>query len=274
MRLTLALNKSVEQNAEECFQKAKKFKKKLEGIKSAVAKFKAELQNLELNKEKFEEEFEAKQVERETPKISLEPKKWYHSFRWFISSEGFLCVGGRDAGTNEILIKRYSEKEDFVFHTELPGSPFFLIKTNGEKLGEKLTEATLNEVAIATASYSKSWKLGVSVADVYYISPEQITKEAKSGEYLTKGAFMIIGKRNYFRVALKLAVGVLETQEVMGGPIDAVKKLCNKYFIIEQGKDKPSDAAKKIQKHLGANIDDIIRVIPAGECKVTLVEGR
>ena len=268
MRLTLALNKSVEQNAEECFQKAKKFKKKLEGIKSAVAKFKAELQNLELNKEKFEEEFEAKQIERETPKISLEPKKWYHSFRWFISSEGFLCVGGRDAGTNEILIKRYSEKEDFVFHTELPGSPFFLIKTKGEKLGEKLTEATLNEVAVATASYSKAWKLGIVVADVYCISQEQVKKEIG----LPKGSFMIIGKRNYFRVALKIAVGVLETQEVMGGPIDAVKTLCNKYFIIEQGKDKPSDAAKKIQKHLGANIDDIIRVIPAGECKVTLVE--
>ena len=177
-------------------------------------------------------------------------------------------MGGRDAGTNEIMIKQYTEKEDIVFHTELPGSPFFVIKTKGEKVGQKLTEVTLNEVAVATASYSKSWKLGMSIADVYWITPEQVTKDIG----LPKGSFMINGKRNYFRVALKLAIGILETGEVMAGPIDAVKAQCKKYFIIEQGKDKPSDAGKKIKKHLGGNLDDIIRVIPAGECKVTLVE--
>ncbi len=269
MELTLVLNKTVEQNAEECFLKAKKFKKKLEGVRTTIAKFKAELQEIEKNKDKFEKEFEEK---REKPVVSLEPKKWYHSFRWFISSEGFLCVGGRDAGTNEIMIKRYTEKEDIIFHTEMPGSPFFVIKTKGEKIGEKLTEVTLNEVAIATASYSKAWKQGLSIADVYWINSEQVNKEAKSGEYLSKGAFVVTGKRNYFRVALKIAIGIIETGEVMGGPIEAVKSLCKKYFIVEQGKDKPSDAGKKIMKHLGGNLDDIIRVIPAGECKVTLVE--
>jgi predicted ribosome quality control (RQC) complex YloA/Tae2 family protein len=271
MDLTLALNKTVEQNAEECFQKAKKFKKKLEGVRTTIEKFKEELQNLELNKEKFEKEFEEKEQKREEKtQIAPEPKKWYHSFRWFISSEGYLCVGGRDADTNEIMIKRYTEKEDLVFHTELPGSPFFVIKTKGEKLGDKLTEKTLNEVAVATASYSKAWKQGITVADVYWINSEQVKKEIG----LPKGSFMIHGKRNYFRVALKIAIGILETGEVMGGPIEAVKAQCKKYFIVEQGKDKPSDAGKKIQKHLGGNLDDIIRVIPAGECKVTLVESK
>ena len=35
-------------------------------------------------------------------------KKPYMKFRWFISSDGFLCLGGRDATSNEIIIKKTS----------------------------------------------------------------------------------------------------------------------------------------------------------------------
>lgn len=267
MQFTLNLNKSAQENAEDYFAKAKKLKKKIDGTKKAIEHFKKELENIEKCKELLVNSLE--EIEESTYE-SLEPKKWYHPFRWFISSEGFLCVGGRDASTNEIIIKRYAEKQDLIFHTDAPGSPFFVVKKSSSK--ESLGEATLNETAVATASYSRAWKLGISYVDVYYVNPDQVGKEAKSGEYLTKGAFVVSGRRNYLRVELKLAVGIIEAGEIMGGPVEAVKKHCKKYFIIEQGKDKPSDAAKKIKKHLSAKIDDIIRVLPSGECKVILFE--
>lgn len=32
---------------------------------------------------------------------------WFERFHWFISSENYLVVSGRDAQQNELLVKRY-----------------------------------------------------------------------------------------------------------------------------------------------------------------------
>ncbi|MBI4150939.1 DUF814 domain-containing protein [Candidatus Woesearchaeota archaeon] len=253
MRLILDIRKTVEQNAAAYFERAKKFKAKSKGAREAIARFSKEL---------------AKQV-KEAPKIVAKQddiaKHWYDKFRWFLSSEGYLCVGGRDATSNEVVLKKHTEAHDVVCHTEAPGSPFFIIKTEGTKP----KDITIDEALQATASYSKAWKLGVSTADAYTVEPSQISKEAQAGEFLAKGSFMVRGKRNVKRVPIKLAIGLLPDGRVMGGPESAIKQHCTKRMLIQQGTDKPSDAAKKIQKYLGGgHVDDIIRCLPAGELKV------
>lgn len=32
---------------------------------------------------------------------------WYERFNWFISSENYLVISGRDAQQNELIVKRY-----------------------------------------------------------------------------------------------------------------------------------------------------------------------
>ena len=49
----------------------------------------------------------------------MENKKWYEKFRWYTSSDGFLVVAGKDTVSNEVLIKKYTTKEDVVFHAEI-----------------------------------------------------------------------------------------------------------------------------------------------------------
>ena len=34
-------------------------------------------------------------------------KLWYHRFRWFVTSDGVVVLGGRDASQNEELVKKY-----------------------------------------------------------------------------------------------------------------------------------------------------------------------
>ena len=133
---------------------------------------------------------------------SKRKQDWYEKFHWFISSEGFLCIGGRDATTNEIVIKKHTDKEDFVFHTEAPGSPFFVIKTESGE-GKEPTKKTFEEVALATGVFSKAWKLGLSSTEVFMVKPEHVSKEAQSGEYIAKGAFMIYGKREFFTTKME-----------------------------------------------------------------------
>ena len=149
-------------------------------------------------------------------------------------------------------------------HTEAPASPFFVIKTQGKKP----SDVTFQETADATASFSRAWKIGVSAAEVYAIAPEQVSKQAPSGEYMPKGAFMIRGKRTYYQGKMGAAVGKLADGRVMCGPEGAVKANCKEYALVLQGRDKPSDCAKKIARKLGADIDEVLRVLPAGTCQV------
>lgn len=254
MKITLDYKKSVEQNAAAYFEKAKKHKKKIEGIKKTIAEHEKKLSQ-EQKKEVARQEKQQKQRAKKNRK-----KEWYEKFRWFVSSNGFLVVGGRDATTNDILIKKHTEPSDVVFHTEAPGSPFVVVKNPDKKT---IPKSTQQEAADFCASFGKAWKLGLSAVEVYAIAPDQVSKEAKSGEYLGKGAFMIYGKRTYF--SGKMNLGLCEYQgKVMVGPQEAVKKHADSFVLLTQGNKKLSEVAKKAQKKIDADLDEIVRVLPQG----------
>jgi len=255
-RLVLDLRKSIEENASDYFEKAKKLKKKIKGAEEALQKSIKKLKGLENKKEKFEIREEKKK------ELSERKKEWHEKFRWFASSDGFLVIGGRDATSNEIVIKKHTDKNDLVLHTDMAGSPFFVIKSEGKKIPEN----TIKEAADAVCTFSRAWKLGLQTTDVFYVSPEQVSKKTKAGEYMGKGAFMIYGKTNYIENKINLAIGITKENAIMSGPLEAIKKNCEKYVVLKQGNEKVSAIAKKISYKLGGNLDldEIIRSLPAG----------
>lgn len=253
-KLILDLKKNIDENASVYFEKAKKIKKKIQGAEEALKISLAKLSELERKKEKFEAEEKQKEALKERK------KEWYEKFRWFFSSDGFLIIGGRDATSNEIVIKKHTDNNDLVFHTDIVGSPFFVIKAENNKI----PETTVKEAADATCTFSRAFKLGLQSTSVFYVKPEQVSKKTKAGEYMGKGAFMIYGKTNYADNKINLAVGITENDAIMAGPLEAVKKNCKNYVVLQQGNLKPSDAAKKIRAKIGGSLDEIIRVLPAG----------
>ncbi len=257
-KIVLDLTKNIGQNAAFYFEKAKKIKNKIEGAEKALKENLKKLRESEAKKEKLILE-KSKQE-----KLKERKQEWYEKFRWFISSGGFLVIGGRDATSNEIVVKKHTEPNDLVFHTDMAGSPFFVVKSDGKQIGEKTKE----EAADATCTFSKAWKLGLQTSSVFYVAPEQVSKKTKAGEYMGKGAFMIYGKTNYINNKVNLAVGMTKSQQVMSGPLEAVKANCDKYVILVQGNEKASAIAKYIQHKIGGSIDEIIRALPAGEFKV------
>ena len=262
--LALDLTKSLEQNAGDYYEQAKKSKSKIDGAKRTLDDVRQKLVKLDSNRESMQKQYAVSE-----PKF-IEKKKteWYEKFHWFITSSGLLAVGGKDATTNEILVKKHMEVKDFVFHTEIAGSPFFILKD----ARDKSTDLDLKEVAQATASYSAAWKLGVGATDVYQIKPEQVTKQANPGEYLGKGSFMIRGKKNYFRsTVLELAIGADDKGKLMAGPISAIKKHFTKYKVIRQGDLKKSDIAKSVAKDFSVSVDEVMQLIPTGESKIISV---
>jgi len=217
MQLQIDFRKSVQENAAVYYEKSKKLKRKISGIKETIERYEKEL----LKFQKQEKEFLEKEEKKEE---KIKVKKWYHKFRWFKTSDNFFILGGRDATSNEIVVKKHTEKNDLVFHTDMAGSPFFVIKTEGKKPSDN----TLREVADATITFSKAWKLNLTTTDVFYVNPDQVSKTTKAGEYVPKGAFMIYGKTNYIRNIVNLAVGMTKDNEIMAGPINAIKTHCEK----------------------------------------------
>ncbi len=256
-RIVLDTKKSLAENAEEYFNRAKKARKKMEGA----------LLTLERTRKKAGElarQREAKEKEQQEHQEEKRKQQWYEKFRWFISSEGFLVIGGRDAPTNEIIVKKHMEKEDMVFHTDMAGSPFFVIKTEGREPGQ----ITIQEVASATYVFSRAFKLGHLSTQVFWVKPEQVSKEAKAGEFLPRGAFMIRGKTNYVKPEIDVAIGRAKDGAIMCGPRNAVKTNCEKMLELVQGEGKPSDIAKQVRTKLDGVLDEIIRALPSGNVVV------
>ncbi|UCH01503.1 MAG: NFACT family protein, partial [Candidatus Bathyarchaeota archaeon] len=210
----LDLRKSIHDNASVFYKRAKESKAKIEGLLTATDETMKRIDII------LASESQTRETEDKPEKVRK--RAWYEKFHWFSSSDGYLVLGGRDAVTNEILLKKYTDSNDVVLHTDIPGSPFGVIKTKGSQPSENV----IKEAAQMVASYSKAWRMGVSTIDVYWIKPEQVSKTPPSGEYLPRGSFMIHGSRNYLKkVPLKLAVGIKETPygyEVIGGPPSAI----------------------------------------------------
>ena len=243
--VNLDIRKTVPQNAQEYYERVKKFSKKNEGALKAI----------ENTRKAMEKKIEAKPA-KSRRKLQMSRKKhWYDRFRWFISSDNFLVVGGRDADTNEEIFKKYIEKRDIVFHTQTPGAPLTVVKTTGEEI----PESTLREAAQFAVSYSSLWKKGHFSGDCYWVRAEQVTKTPESGEYVRKGAFIIRGERNYFRdvpLGIAVALELKKEMRVIGGPIFAVRKHGDYTLEIVPGKFNQNDISKKIYKIYANELKD------------------
>ncbi len=271
----LDLTKSLEENAGVYFENAKKLKKKLSGAKSTLEKF--QKKQLELSK-RSEEKIKEPDVKE------AKKREWFEKFRWFYTSNNILAIAGRDSTTNEILIKKYTKETDLVFHTDMAGSPFTVLKLSGDdELGlkpiekDELPQNIYQEIADFTVSFSKAWTKGMSALEVFYVEPSQVTKNPNSGESLSKGAFVIRGKVNYVLGRMNTAVGLLQVKEeandckkLMVAPIEAIKANCkDDYLEIIQGKRKPSEIAKLIKARFSYDdLDEIIRLLPSGTLDV------
>lgn len=119
---------------------------------------------------------------------------WFEKFNWFISSENYLVISGRDAQQNEMIVKRYMAKGDLYVHAELHGASSTVIKNHNAD--QPIPPLTLNQAGVFTVCHSQAWDSKI-VTSAWWVYPHQVSKTAPTGEYLTVGSFMIRGKKNF-----------------------------------------------------------------------------
>jgi predicted ribosome quality control (RQC) complex YloA/Tae2 family protein len=72
---------------------------------------------------------QTKQKKQVKADIHLMRKRfWFEKFNWFISSENYLVISGRDAQQNEQIVKRYMKKGDIYVHADIHGAASCVIK--------------------------------------------------------------------------------------------------------------------------------------------------
>ena len=230
-KIKIYVHESVEQNAERYYATIKKFRRKKEGALAAMAK--------PLPKKK--------PVRHD---IVAAKKLWYHRFRWFVTSDGVVVLGGRDASQNEELVKKYMAGGDLFVHADVHGASVVIVKGKTERM---------DEVAQFAASYSGAWRSGHFSADVYAARPNQVSKTPESGEFVSRGSFIVRGERTYYRnVPVGIGIGlVLEPQAaVIGGPPSAIKPRAKVYVELKPGQYEPNDVAKKVLRLMKQGIPD------------------
>ena len=277
----IKLESSIPKFSSQLFSRAKELERGAGNIDKASEELRSRIEKLHGQTQKVHEKIQFN---------ALESKQWYERYRWFVTTDGYLVIGGRDASSNSAVIRKHMTDDDIVFHAEIHGSPFFLVKDaiNRDNENTKFIE----ETAQATVSFSRAWKDGLSSGDAYWVFPNQIKKGAPTGQFLPKGSFVIEGKRNFCKgIELKLSIGLVKIENrytIVSGPLNAIKKRSLVFASLLPGGSDPMNLAKKIKSEFVRVIsefdsdladylkkvllDDFIRMLPTGQSKIEHIE--
>ena len=281
-KVTLSLDETVHQNAQRHFETARKQKDKTKGAVEALENTIIELKRANKKEKKAEES-------GKIGKIKRSKRLWFENHRWSMTSGGHLLVGGKDAKGNDAIVKKHLSGQDMYLHADIHGAPSCSLRASQgfiidehrpahipeyipafklvDKLGdERINDDKLLEAATMSLCWSRAWASGGGHGTVYSVKPAQVSKTAQTGEYVGKGAFIIRGKRQWYKdLDVKMGIGLVSINGVpllMSGTPDRIKSICQRYAIISPGISKKDKLANRIYKNTGLMTDDILSVLP------------
>ncbi|MCD6502821.1 MAG: NFACT family protein [Euryarchaeota archaeon] len=254
--IKLYLNKSIHESiseyysrAKDCEERAKRLQKTIEDIKR-----------------KMKDELEKAKVQMISKKRK-ERRFWFEKYKWFISSSGHIVIAGRDARTNEEVVRRYLDEKDLYAHADIHGAPSVVIKS----LGKDIDKDTIREACEFAVLHSRAWGR-IYMADAYWVYPHQVTKTPNPGEYLPLGAFVIKGKRNYiYNLEIKCGIGLVNVEgyeKLMCGPVSAVKRHSSDYLIIAPGDIDKNIFANAVAEAYGFDVSYVLSILPPGNVEI------
>ncbi|KNE61040.1 hypothetical protein AMAG_06796 [Allomyces macrogynus ATCC 38327] len=148
----------------------------------------------------------------------LRKPMWFEKFHWFITSENYLVLGGKDMHQNETLVKRYLRPGDVYVHADLHGAPSVIVKNLGAKSDNEsgpgqgwpeIPPSTLAQAGTMALCQSRAWDSKI-VTSAWWVWWHQVSKTAPTGEYVSTGSFIIRGRKNMLPPAqLVYGLGIL-----------------------------------------------------------------
>ncbi|KAJ9199612.1 hypothetical protein DTO164E3_4497 [Paecilomyces variotii] len=121
---------------------------------------------------------------------------WFEKYLFFISSEGYLVLGGRDTHQTEILYRRYLKKGDIFVHADLEGATPMIVKNRPGQSDAPIPPGTLSQAGNYSVATSVAWD-SKAVMSAWWVHANQVSKTTETGELLVTGGFVIKGEKNF-----------------------------------------------------------------------------
>ena len=291
--VTLAVEKSVHQNAQTYFEQARTLKDKAKGAKAAL-----ERTETQATKEQAKR---AKEAAAGRVRLAKRSKRfWFEKHRWGILSDGRMIVGGRDAKGNDTVVRKYLRSTDLYIHADLHGAPSCSLRlrdglevdpnpigfrpegvaslkisqefADGLEDAQNLPAEIIEEGAQLAIAWSRAWGSGGAAATAFHARPAQVSKQTESGESIGRGAFVVRGQRTWYRdVPMEIAIGFATINNIpipVSGTAAGVSKICQRWALIKPGREKKETIANRIAKATGLAQDDVLSALPSGACEI------
>lgn len=270
---------SVQENADACYARAKKARSRREGAAKALDEAKTRLADIEA---KGLDGFGAARQKTAGPSRHF----WFENYRWCPLPDGFMAVGGRNAGQNDAVVKKYMRDGDRYVHADVHGAPSIVVRAADGSDREPTPEALHAAGALAVAA-SRAWR-HFGQASAYWVTAAQVSKTPRSGEFVPKGAWIVHGRRNSMEhlemawavapvrfnmggVPLERGVDEPEAQTVVklaGGPPEALAAYAEKVVRMTPGDMDPNEAAALLAERFDVPIEEAQAVLPGGPVAV------
>ncbi len=250
--------KNIDANASDLYQKGKDVGEKATRAEDALKQSRDELAKIQkgLDKEK------ALAAERAQPTKQF----WFERYKWFVTTGGRLVMAGRDAHSNDNIVKKHLKDGDLYAHADVHGAPSVVVKDGAKASDEELRQACLFALA-----QSKAWIAALSEGGAFWVYPDQVSKTPNPGEFVPRGAFIVRGKRNYeYHLPMELTIGEIEyegSRKIMCGPSECFAG-CEKYMVIRPGKPKSGRKTNEIAKRFDVPEEEVSRIVPPGDLEV------
>jgi predicted ribosome quality control (RQC) complex YloA/Tae2 family protein len=197
---------------------------------------------------------------------------WFEAYRWFLSSDGVLVIGGRDAASNDRIVKRYLGAGDRYVHADIHGAPSVVVKHPAPGLPE-MTGTTLREACQWGLAFSKAWRAGRASGDAFWVEAEQVSKAGASGEFVPRGAWVIHGTKHLLHdLPVELGIGTAhyESEELWcAAPPEALRARGTLRAIVGPGEERERAAAEtELARELGLSRGELQPLLPSGGLQI------
>ncbi len=264
----LRRDRSPRESAQEIYQEVKRLQAKIAGAEAALAATRGKIANVPAPEDASANVPGARRGDAHRT-------LWFEKFHWFVTSEGVLVVGGRDAATNDLLVRRHLGSNDVYVHADVHGAASVVVKHPPAGQPDP-GPRSLTEAGQWAASYSKAWRAGLASADAFWVRPDQVSKRPASGEFVPRGAWVIHGTKNWVRdCPLELGLGQLDYEgetRWTAAPVAAVRTRGRLRLVLTPGPERErSEREVEVSRELGISRDLVQRLLPAGGLSIRRV---
>jgi predicted ribosome quality control (RQC) complex YloA/Tae2 family protein len=264
VRVPLWVRRPLDASARALYEEAKRAQAKLAGAREAITVTDRKLADLPLQP-----------VPASGPKATEPAARkphWFEKYRWFLSSEGILVIGGRDAASNDLIVRRYLKSKDLYVHADIHGAPSVIVK-HPETGGATAGPTTLAEAGQFSVAFSKAWRAGLASTSAFWVTSEQVSKAAASGEFVARGAWVIHGTKNLLRdLPTELALGTIEYQGAelwCAAPPSALRTRGRVRVRVVPGEERDRPELEiSLSSELGISRSRLQALLPAGGVNV------